>query len=75
MVTQMDISSTVMRAVRQRMGLEPDDTSRDSEITSHTPTQLLRDVCGWHLGDPAWAETFLEWARGCGFVITTKHKR
>lgn len=35
-----------------------------------TPQQRLRDVCAWHLGHPGWEETFLKWARECGYTIT-----
>jgi hypothetical protein len=66
------ISETVKRAVRQRLGLDADDTSRDAEIESTAPMKLLRDVCGWHIGDPAWADSFIEWAKGCGFDVTQK---
>ncbi len=56
--------------MRQRLGLKEDDDSRDVLIEEMTPEQRLRLICGWHLGDSEWAETFLDWARDAGYEIT-----
>jgi len=56
--------------MRQRLGLGPDDSSRDDDIEKMTPEQRLALLCGWHLGDPHWSRSFLSWARDAGFKIT-----
>jgi hypothetical protein len=55
--------------MRQRLGLEPNDESRDDYIKSKTPMQRLRMLCGWHLGDENWASNFVEWAKDAGFDV------
>ena len=55
--------------MRQRLGLGPDDASRDDDIEKMTPEQRLSLLCGWHLGYPGWSHTFLSWARDAGFKI------
>lgn len=55
--------------LRQRLGLDEGDASRDAYIESLTPHQRLEMLCGWHLGYPDWAITFLSWARDAGFEI------
>jgi hypothetical protein len=59
----------IKQVVRQRLGLEQNDQSRDADIDAMEPIRLLRHVCGWKLGDSYWAETFLGWARDCGYKI------
>jgi hypothetical protein len=56
--------------IRQRLGLEEGDASHDDRIEQMTAEQRLAHICGWHLGDPGWARTFLAWARDSGFEIT-----
>jgi hypothetical protein len=58
--------------MRQRLGLEEDDASRDAQIEAMPPMERLKLVCGWHLGDPGWAGHFLDWARDAGFKIEAK---
>lgn len=55
--------------LRQRLGLEPDDASRDDYIAKLSPMERLKMLCGWHIGDPNWATTFLDWARDAGMTI------
>jgi hypothetical protein len=55
--------------MRQRLGLKPDDKSQDDRIEKMQPIDRLKLLCGWHLGDPAWAHQFLNWARDAGFKI------
>ena len=56
-------------AMRQRLGLEEGDTSRDNDIENMDPHQRLRLICGWYLGDPSWASTVIEWAKDAGFEV------
>lgn len=61
--------------MRQNLGLEAGDASRDADIESMTPEQRLGLVCGWHLGDRSWARTFLSWARDAGYKISEPKTR
>lgn len=58
--------------MRQRLGLEPDDASRDDYIESLQPIERLKMLCGWHIGDPSWAHAFIAWAEDAGFSVTPK---
>lgn len=55
--------------IRRRLGAKADDASRDEYIEKMKPIDRLKLLCGWHLGDPAWAHQFLNWARDAGFEI------
>lgn len=57
--------------MRQRLGLEGDDTSFDLEIDRRVPFDRLRLICGWYLGDNGWADTFKEWCASQGIWMTT----
>lgn len=37
----------IMEALRQRKDLEPDDTSRDDEISLMSPNEVFEEVLGW----------------------------
>jgi len=37
----------IMQKLRQRRGLEPYDTSIDSDLNTYTPGEVLDDVCNW----------------------------
>ena len=58
--------------MRQRLGLGPGDESRDTEIEKMSPMDRLRLLCGWHIGDPNWAQSFMNWATDSGFKIVEK---
>ena len=55
--------------MRQRLGLHPDDSAKDAAIEGMTPLQRLELLCGWHFGDPLWAQSFLAWAADAGYKI------
>lgn len=61
-----------IKEMRQRLGLEEDDTSRDAEIEDMTPIRRFNLLCGWYLGDIAWAQTIIDWQRDAGFTITSR---
>lgn len=49
----MDIIETpdyIKEYVRQNLGLEPDDTSKDKEIEGMPKIELLNRVCQWTVG-------------------------
>lgn len=42
-------------AVRQRLGADDaDDTCCDSHINEMSSHDIVRAICGWHIGDGAW---------------------
>lgn len=55
----------ILDDIRQRLGAhetEPEeniDTSKDSKIETMSPLDLIRNVCGWQLGDENWAVSFI----------------
>jgi hypothetical protein len=62
----------VMAIIRQRNGLDEDDTTQDEKLNAKSPKAKLCDIVGWELGDPSWADTFLYWAQECGYKIEEK---
>jgi hypothetical protein len=61
-----------IQEMRQRLGLQPDDTSRDVDIEKMSPTKRLSLLTGWHLGYDGWEHTILNWVEDAGFKITPK---
>jgi lactam utilization protein B len=61
--------SDTVKVIRQRLGLKADDERRDRDIAAMNPIERFRHVCGWHLGDPHWADTMISWAKDCGIEI------
>lgn len=51
---------SIMEAVRQNLGLEADDTSKDDEINEMTRQEVLDRVCKWN-GLIGYADTIREW--------------
>ena len=50
----------IMEILRQRLGLDEDDTSRDDEINIYTPSEAFEEVCNWE-GLLGYADTIKEW--------------
>ena len=65
----MNTPKYILKRIRKRFDLDSSDDSRDAEIESMTPHQKLREVVAWELGDPWWADSILQWARGCGIEV------
>lgn len=59
----------IMRMLRKRASLDEKDTSHDAELEALSPRRALQQVIGWQIGDPTWADTFLGYAKDCGFRI------
>ncbi len=53
-------SDDIMEAVRQNLGLEADDESRDDEINDMSRQEILECVCNWN-GLINYADTIREW--------------
>lgn len=57
--------------MRQRLGLEEDDTSKDAEIERMEPMERVELVTGWFLGGRGWADTFKGYCESQGVYLTT----
>ena len=53
------INLSVLSAVRQRLGVKEDDTSRDNTISKMSPREIVEIYSGWELGSEDWASTFI----------------
>lgn len=53
-------SESIMECVRQRLGLERYDDSRDEEINELSPNEILQHVCNWN-GLIGYATTIKSW--------------
>lgn len=51
---------------------ETDDKSNDDELQELTPLEAFKQVIHWELGDPAWADSIINWMEDCGFKIEEK---
>jgi hypothetical protein len=60
------IPEYIMKDLRERIGLENDDTSRDTEIMERLPMDNLRHLCAWEIGDSAWADWMVKRMRDLG---------
>ena len=57
--------------MRQRMGLEKDDTSQDKAIEAMEPFERVRLIAGWFHGNGLWADTYKEYFESQGIYLTT----
>lgn len=64
-----DTPKHILTKLRQRAGLGSQDSSADAELHAMEPLDKLRNVIAWEIGDPAWADQFLTWAKDCGIQI------
>ena len=53
-------NNDIMEAVRQRKGLEKDDTSKDDEIMKMDKEEVFREYCQWHGLSGLWYLNILE---------------
>ena len=63
-----------MRILRQRLGLEEDDTSKDELIKTYSQREALAELCGWEFGDSRWSQVFEKWCGWVGLEIVEKKK-
>lgn len=57
--------------MRQRLGLDENDTSADVRLEKMHPMRRVRLLAGWYLGDPYWADTFKGYFESQGIYLTT----
>ena len=50
----------IMEDVRQNLGLDPEDTSRDEEINTMSRQEVFNRVCEWN-GLIGYGETIRDW--------------
>lgn len=58
-----------IKELRQRAGVEEDDTSMDAKIERMSPMQRVKMLAGWELGDPGWTGRFKDWFESQGFIV------
>lgn len=63
------IPEYLMKPLRERLGLEPDDSSKDKIINDRSPISNLQELCAWEFGDSSWANWFLERAKNLGITF------
>lgn len=71
-MTTTETKRRYIEDMRQRLGLDADDSSSDKRIEKMSSEERLKLLCGWHLGDPAWAHQFINWARDAGYEVTPR---
>ena len=52
--------------IRQRLGLEKGDKSKDEEIQAMSPAFKVQLITAWELGDQTLANQMASWMRECG---------
>lgn len=58
-----------IKDMRQRLGIEEDDDSRDGYIEGLSPMERLKLICGWNLGHPGHAAHILDWVKDAGYTV------
>jgi len=51
----------IMEFLRQREGLDENDSSQDEELNKLTPKEAFKDVCNWHGFTGGWDSVFKMW--------------
>lgn len=62
----MDLTPSMMMALRGRRGLDENDTSQDDAIRQMSPGRIVRECAAWELGDGAWASRIAAWMVSAG---------
>ncbi len=65
----------ILKILRQREGLEEDDTSKDDLFNKRDSIDNLREMVAWEIGSPGYANMVLTWAEDLGMDIKGKSKR
>lgn len=51
----------IMKYLRQREGLEADDSTLDDDLNNLSPSEAFREVCGWNGLLGGWDEQIKYW--------------
>lgn len=57
--------------IRQRLGLEPEDNSKDDYILQLQPFDRVKLIVGWYIGHDNWGNTFKSFCESQGIYLTT----
>jgi len=57
----MNLTKSMLIALRGRRGLDENDTSQDALILKMSPAQIVHECTVWYLGDAEWASTIALW--------------
>ena len=60
-----------LEEMRQRLGLDENDTAKDEAIADMTPMQRVQLIAGWLHGDNFWADTWQDYFKSQGLYLTT----
>lgn len=60
------IPESIMQRLRGRLRLSENDTSRDTEILSWSPQEMVRECTAWELGYSDWVDVIAEWMTAVG---------
>jgi hypothetical protein len=61
-----------LQTLRERRGLEPEDSSQDEQIQKMTEKKALEEILAWHLGSRGWLDQIELWAGRCGLKIVKR---
>lgn len=61
----MTVPLHIIEILRQRNGLDINDTSKDEQILKMQPTEMVRECVTWELGYPSWADYFAKLMKDC----------
>ena len=59
----MEYKEHTKQILRQRLGLNKDDTSHDHHINTLSPEDAARALIAWELGDARWYDFFMSTLR------------
>lgn len=62
----------IMRRLRQRLDLKPNDTSRDDELNLYSAKEAFEECCEWE-GLIGYAHTLLSWMEYCFGINLNEH--
>ncbi len=65
----MRLPEQILTILREREGLEWNDTSNDVHFNNMTPRKAFQEMCIWEFGSSTYAGWFITTARDCGFTV------
>ena len=65
----------IMKSLRQRRGLEPNDTSDDDYIRHMEPDRAFSEICRWNGLPGDWCEVIKSWYEGVYEAEEVEYKK
>ena len=59
-VEKLKNRGNALEAIRQRLGIDKNDTSLDDQINNMSPKEIASEWSAWYLGDGEWGKTIIE---------------